>query len=74
MNSCRNLHKTAQDFPDTYVKEDEKVFLLCCGNYGNIQIFFKIGNANHYFFALILLFVKALRQLRQIWEKVKAMK
>ncbi len=51
--------------------KDDDIFRLCYGNIGNLTKFFDIANINHRFFSLIIFVVKALRQLRQIWEAMK---
>jgi uncharacterized membrane protein len=67
VNSCRTFRHICKS------NEDE-VFRLCYGKYGNMTIFFfnwLSRSSLHCFFALIFLFVKGFRQWRQIWEAMK---
>ncbi len=52
IDSCRNRQKTEQDFSThKCISKDDKVFQLCCGNIGNVQMFVENANENHRFMA-----------------------
>jgi hypothetical protein len=51
--------------------KDDDVFQLCYENYGKKWIFGEIATGIHRFYSLIFVFVKGLRQWRQIWEAMK---
>ncbi len=74
INPCINCHKTGKTFQHICKGNDDDVFRLCYGNYGNNGFFF--GNCQwnsllNCFYVLIFFSVKALRQWRQIREAMK---
>ncbi len=74
INPCRNCHKTGQNFPTHMYRQRRWCFSAFAMEITEITNFF--GNCQwnsllHRFFALILFFVKALRQWSRIREAMK---
>jgi hypothetical protein len=65
VNSSRNIHKTAQDFPAHYVEAKKTKSFAFTPEIKETEEFLKIAYANsfHRFFAFIFCFVKTSRQL-----------